>query len=112
LAIAPVNAAALADAPGDAHGVVSSLVVLARMVGMVGGLALLTAFGLHRYYGAVAALPDQSNTAALAAAGVVQAQTVFLGGAAAAFGAAGIALVLSGPRSRGSGGRVRGRGGD
>jgi len=108
LAVAPVNAAALADAPGEAHGVVSSLVVLARMVGMVAGLALLTAVGLHRYYAAVAALPDQSNTAALAAAGVVQVQTVFLGGAVAAFSAACISLALSGPRSHESGGRVRG----
>jgi hypothetical protein len=94
LALAPVNAAALADSPGDAHGVVSSLVVLARMVGMVAGLALLTAIGLRRYYATVAALPDQANTAALAAAGVVQVQTVFLGGAIAAFVAAGIALAL------------------
>jgi len=94
LALAPVNAAALADAPRDAHGLVSSLVVLARMVGMVVGLALLTAVGLRRYYAAVAALPDQSNTAALAAAGVVQVQTVFLGGAMAAFGAAVVALAL------------------
>ena len=108
LAVAPVNAAALADAPGEAHGVVSSLVVLARMVGMVAGLALLTAVGLHRYYTAVAALPDQANTAALSAAGVVQVQTVFLGGAIAAFCAAGISLALSGPRSRGSGGQVHG----
>jgi MFS family permease len=110
LAIAPVNSAALASAPQDAHGVVSSLVVLACMVGMVVGLGLLTALGLHRYYQTVAALPDQSNTAALAAAGVVQVQTVFLGGAMAAFSAAVVALALSGPRSRGSGGRVRGRG--
>jgi MFS family permease len=108
LAVAPVNAAALADAPGEAHGVVSSLVVLARMVGMVAGLALLTAVGLHRYYTAVAALPDQANTAALSAAGVVQVQTVFLGGAIAAFCAAGISVALSGPRSRGSGGQVHG----
>jgi MFS family permease len=99
LALAPVNAAALARAPSDAHGVVSSLVVLARMVGMVVGLALLTAVGLRRYYATVAALPDQSNTAALAAAGVVQVQTVFLGGAIAAFIAAGIALTLSAPRA-------------
>jgi len=99
LALAPVNAAALADAPADAHGVVSSLVVLARMIGMVAGLALLTAVGLHRYYAAVAALPDQGNTAALAAAGVVQVQTVFLGGAVAAFTAAGIALALRAPRA-------------
>jgi len=94
LALAPVNAAALADAPRDAHGLVSSLVVLARMVGMVVGLALLTAVGLRRYYAAVAALSDQSNTAALAAAGVVQVQTVFLGGAMAVFGAAVVALAL------------------
>jgi MFS family permease len=110
LAIAPVNSAALASAPSDAHGIVSSLVVLARMVGMVVGLGLLTAIGLHRYYQTVAALPDQSNTAALVSAGVVQVQTVFLGGAIAAFGAAGVALALSDPRSRGSGGRGRGRG--
>ena len=94
LALAPVNAAALASAPRDAHGVVSSLVVLARMVGMVVGLALLTAIGLHRYYAAVAALPNQQDTAALAAAGVVQVQTVFLGGAVAALVAAVVALTL------------------
>ena len=94
LALAPVTAAALASAPHDAHGVVSSLVVLARMVGMVVGLALLTAIGLHRFYAAVAALPDPSDTVALAAEGVVQVQTVFLGGAVAALIAAGIALLL------------------
>jgi MFS family permease len=110
LAVAPVNVAALNSAPSDAHGVVSSLVVLARMVGMVVGLALLTAVGLHRYYAAVAALPDQSNVIALSAVGVVQVQTVLLGWAIAAFGAAIIALALNGPRSHGSGGRVRGRG--
>ena len=94
LALAPVNAAALASAPRDAHGVVSSLVVLARMVGMVVGLALLTAMGLRRYYAAVAALPNQQDPAALAAAGVVQVQTVFLGGAVAALVAAVVALAL------------------
>jgi MFS family permease len=99
LALAPVNAAALASAPGDAHGVVSSLVVLARMVGMVVGLAMLTGIGLHRYYAAVAALPNQRDTAALSAAGIVQVQTVFLGGALAAFVAACIALALGRLRS-------------
>ena len=99
LPIAPVNAAALASTRNDAHGVVSSLVVLARMVGMVVGLGLLTAIGLYRYYRTVAALPDQSNTAALAAAGVVQVQTVFLGGALAALVAAVLALALGRQRS-------------
>jgi MFS family permease len=84
LAIAPVNDAALADAPPGAHGTASALVVVARMVGMVVGLALLTAIGLHRYYEAVAELPDQTNTRALVAAGVVQVQTVFAGAAVAA----------------------------
>ena len=100
LALAPVNAVALASAPDDVHGVVSSLVVLARMVGMVAGLALLTAIGLRRYYAAVAALPNQQDTVALAAAGVVQVQTVFLGGAVAALIAACIAVALRGPRVR------------
>jgi len=109
LPIAPVNAAALASTRNDAHGVVSSLVVLARMVGMVVGLGLLTAIGLYRYYRTVAALPDQSDTAALAAAGVVQVQTVFLGGALAAFVAAAIAVALRESRTRGSGSRDRGR---
>jgi hypothetical protein len=101
LALAPVNAAALAASHIDAHGLVSSLVVLARMVGMVVGLALLTGMGLHRYYAAVAALPNQLDTAALGAAGVVQVQTVFLGGSVAAFAAAGIALALKAPGARG-----------
>jgi MFS family permease len=84
LAVAPVNAAALADAPASAHGVASSLVVVARMVGMVVGLALLTAVGLRRFSEAVALLPDPADSAALVRAGVVQVQTVLAGGAVAA----------------------------
>ena len=94
LALAPVNNAALADSPDDAHGVASSLVVVARMVGMVVGLALLTSIGLNRYYDAVRRLPDQLDTDALIGAGVVQVQTVFLGGAIAALLGGIVALTL------------------
>jgi hypothetical protein len=94
LALAPVNNAALADSPADAHGVASSLVVVARMVGMVVGLALLTTLGLSRYYDAVRLLPDPLDTDALIGAGVVQVQTVFLGGAVAALVGSAVALTL------------------
>lgn len=94
LALAPVNNAALADSPPDGHGVASALVVVARMVGMVVGLALLTSIGLNRYYDAVRLLPDPLDTDALVGAGVVQVQTVFLGGALAALVGALVALSL------------------
>ena len=84
LTLAPVNDAALAEAPHDAHGTASALVVVSRMVGMVVGVALLTAIGLHQYYGAVAALPDPTDTDALKDAAVVQVTWVFRGAAVAA----------------------------
>ena len=83
LALAPVNDAALAEASHDAHGTASALVVVARMVGMVVGVALLTAIGLHQYYDAVAALPDPTDTDALKDAAVLQVTSVFRGAAAA-----------------------------
>ncbi|CAN5894480.1 hypothetical protein BH24ACT8_BH24ACT8_21480 [soil metagenome] len=96
-AIAPVNDAALADARDDAHGTVSSLVVVARMVGMVVGLALLTAVGLRRFHQAVAALPDATDSEAVLDAAVVQVQTVFAGAGLCAL-AAGLLAVLLGWR--------------
>jgi hypothetical protein len=84
LALAPVNDAALDGSADDTHGAASALVVVARMVGMVVGLALLTAIGLHSYYGAVAALPDATDTGALRGAAVVQVSSVFRGAAVAA----------------------------
>nr|WP_257908078.1 hypothetical protein [Janibacter limosus] len=116
MALAPVNDAALADSPQHAHGTASSLVVVARMVGMVVGLALLTGVGLHRYYRAVEALPREQQTSgqALLDAALLQVHTVFVGAAGAAPGGRPRGLRL--PRCASPGGlrlagsRVRRRG--
>ena len=49
LALAPVNAALLASTATSVHGVISALVVVARMVGMLVGISALTTIGLSRY---------------------------------------------------------------
>ncbi|MGD8149406.1 MFS transporter [Ornithinimicrobium sp. Y1694] len=94
LAIAPINDAALADAIEEGHGAVSSLVVVARMVGMVVGLALLTSLGLRRFHVEVERLSDPTDTEALLDAAVIQVQTVLTGAGIAAALAAVVALAL------------------
>lgn len=50
LVIAPVAAAILDHSREREHGLASSIVVLARTVGMLLGLSGLAAFGIHRFY--------------------------------------------------------------
>ncbi len=50
LVIAPLTAGVLALTRGQSHGLATSLVVLARTMGMLVGLSALTAFGLYRFH--------------------------------------------------------------
>jgi MFS family permease len=76
LAIAPV-AAAILDRAGDReHGLASSLVVLARSLGMLLGLSALTAFGIRRFYELLNQAPPPALGGDLVAqAAAIQART-------------------------------------
>jgi MFS family permease len=112
LAIAPVNAVLLAVTRPEVHGSAGALAVVARTVGMLVGLSLLTAVALRRFTAEVAAVGTPMELcpsspadcaaydAATEAALLTQLHTVFAGAAmAAALAAVAAALLLrsSGP---------------
>jgi MFS family permease len=57
LAIAPINAAILGAVAEVRHGLAAALVVVARMVGMLVGISLLTVIGLHQYDAEASRIP-------------------------------------------------------
>jgi MFS family permease len=106
LAMAPVNAALLAATGSPVHGVASALLVVARTVGKLVGISVLTTIGLRRYYAAQDDLPsprevcpDGSSrcpefTLILREAGLTQLHTIFLGAAVCCVVAGLVALAV------------------
>ena len=90
LALAPVNAAILSTTAQDTHGLASALVVVARMVGMLVGISVLTTWGLHQLHNEHVAHPSLG----LVELAIVQEHSVFTGAAAAALLGAVLALAL------------------
>jgi MFS transporter, DHA2 family, triacylglyceride efflux pump len=105
LAMAPVNAALLSATASPVHGVASALLIVARTVGKLVGISVLTTVGLRRYYATQADLPEPSAVCPdgrtrcaafdliLREAGLTQLHTIFVGAAVSCVVAGLVAMV-------------------
>ena len=96
LTIAPINASVLASTAQGVHGLASALIVVARTIGMLVGLSVLTAIGLHRFAAESAGITSPlqlcpatptscpAYDAAIQSAALAQVHAVFLGAAVCA----------------------------
>lgn len=106
LAMAPVNAALLSATEPEVHGLASALLIVARTVGKLVGISVLTTIGLRRYFAEQSDLPEPMEVCGegdsrcaefsriLQDAGLVQLHTIFLGAAACCVIAGLIALAV------------------
>jgi MFS transporter, DHA2 family, triacylglyceride efflux pump len=62
LVIGPLTSATLRAVPGAQHGIASASVVVSRMIGMLIGLASLSAWGLYKFNQYLAAMPKPKGT--------------------------------------------------
>ena len=62
LVIGPLTSATLRAVPGAQHGIASASVVVARMIGMLIGLASLSAWGLYKFNQYLAEMPKPTGT--------------------------------------------------
>jgi MFS family permease len=106
LAMAPVNAALLSATEPAVHGLASALLIVARTVGKLVGISVLTTIGLRRYFAEQADLPEPMEVCGagdsrcaefsriLQDAALVQLHTIFLGAAACCVIAGLVALAV------------------